>query len=271
MIKRILLNALQSTESAPAYTNRLTLFTTLCKLNFKTKFSETKNQPCFQQFFKYRAYGYSYLTLTYLFEEIFLRQDYAFKSTTESPIIVDCGANIGIAMLYFKYCYPQAHLYCFEPNPNVFKLLNQNRDYNKLENVTLFPIALSNAEGQIPFFMDDNAGTLLSSVDKKRGGNNVIHCQTKKLSDYLRDFDKVDLIKMDVEGSEWMIVDDLRTSGSLDKIEQLIIEYHHKIEGEPSRFAQFLKIFEDHGFEYNLRTNYAATGIFQDILIHFFK
>jgi FkbM family methyltransferase len=271
MIKRILQNALQSTESSPIYSERLTLFKTLCKLNFKTKFRESKKQPCFEQFFKYRAYGYSYLTLTYLFEEIFLRRDYAFKSKTQNPVIVDCGANIGIAMLYFKYCYPQAQLYCFEPNPNVFKLLNQNRDYNKLGDVTLYPVALSNFVGQIPFFMDDNAGTLLSSVDEKRGGSNVINCQAQKLSDYLKHFESVDLIKMDVEGSEWMIVDDLKESGSLIKIQQLIIEYHHKIEGESSRLAQFLKIFEDHGFEYNLRTNYASTGIFQDILIHFFK
>jgi FkbM family methyltransferase len=260
-----------STESSSNFSERRTLFLTLCKLNFKTKFSESKNGICFQQFFKFRAYGYSYLTLTYLFEEVFVSKDYAFKASTERPVIIDCGANIGISMLYLKHNYPQAQMYCFEPNPNVFKLLSQNRDYNKLDNVTLFPVALSNFEGETSFFMDDNAGTLLSSLDQKRGGNNVIHCQTKKLSDYIKDFDKVDLVKMDVEGSEWMILDDLKQSKCLDKIQQLIIEYHHKIEDEPSKFSQFLKIFEEHGFEYNMRTNYTELGAFQDILIHFFK
>jgi FkbM family methyltransferase len=271
MIKRILQNALNATKPTRSHTEQFTVFTTLCKLNFKTKFREIENQACYEQFFKFRAYGFSYLTLTYLFEEIFVQHDYAFKPTSERPLVVDCGANIGIAMLYFKNYYPQARLLCFEPNPHAYALLEKNKTHNNLSDVSLYSIALSNFEGETQFFIHNNADILQSSLDEKRGGSTVINCQVHKLSSYLKEFESVDLIKIDVEGSEWDIIDDLVSSGTLAKVQRLIVEYHHKMDNEPSHLAQFLKIFEDSGFEYNMRTDFAATGIFQDILIHFFR
>jgi FkbM family methyltransferase len=271
MLKRICQNVAQSIEASPQLSDRWAYFSTLSRLNFKTKFLDKPQTLHSDYFFGFQVYSYSFLTLTYLFEEIFLRKDYFFTTQNTQPVIFDCGANIGVATLYFKHLYPQATVLCFEPNPSTFKLLEKNIHSNGLTNIYLHPIALSDFEGQTQFFCNDDAGTLLSSLDKNRGGEQMITCQVERLSHFLEPFKQVDCIKMDVEGGEWRIVNDLVTTGVLHKVQQLIIEYHHKIDGDKSHLSAFLNIFEQHGFEYNLKGEFDKVDSFQDVLIHFYK
>lgn len=51
---------------------------------------------------KYLVSAHDYKTLHYLFKEIFISNEYYFNPRTKEPIILDCGANIGMASLYFK-------------------------------------------------------------------------------------------------------------------------------------------------------------------------
>ena len=46
------------------------------------------------------------LSFLIMFEEIFIREVYRFASTNTSPIVLDCGANIGLSILYFTRLYP---------------------------------------------------------------------------------------------------------------------------------------------------------------------
>ncbi|MEZ4805422.1 MAG: hypothetical protein R2852_08040 [Bacteroidia bacterium] len=56
--------------------------------------------------------------------EIFLKY-YNFESQVENPIIIDCGANIGMSAFYFKKLYPKSSLYCFEADPKIFNFLKE--------------------------------------------------------------------------------------------------------------------------------------------------
>src|SRR5436309_4261583 len=51
------------------------------------------------------------------FYEIFGRQLYRFSPRRERPTILDCGANIGVAILYWKQAFPEAEIVAFEPDP----------------------------------------------------------------------------------------------------------------------------------------------------------
>src|SRR5690349_6188186 len=62
--------------------------------------------------------GYEYESLCFLYNEIFFRGEYAFQATIPAPIIFDCGANLGMATLFFKWLYPQAIVHSFEPDPD---------------------------------------------------------------------------------------------------------------------------------------------------------
>ena len=64
------------------------------------------------------------------YHEIFMRQVYFFRSDSDSPVIVDCGANLGLATLYFRTLYPRSVVEAFEPDPVTFKILEENIAHN---------------------------------------------------------------------------------------------------------------------------------------------
>ena len=233
--------------------------------------SKKQPAPVTESFFGYKVQGFDYDTLAVLFSEIFVADVYHFETTNPQPLIIDCGANLGMSLIYFKKKYPAAHIHAFEANPVVFNLLKTNVEQNHLSHITLHNLALYDEEKEISFFMNDNTKTLVGSVLKERGGANEMKVQARKLSEYLKNIDKVDVIKIDVEGAEINIVDDLFNAGMLAKSDQYLIEYHHNLEQQQAHLSDFLKKFEHNGFGYNLKTDFLTAGSFQDILIHFYK
>jgi hypothetical protein len=61
------------------------------------------------------------------------------------------------------------------------------------------------------------------------------------------------LLKLDVEGAELGILEDLVETGKLSFVDQIIMEYHHHIEPDEDRLGQFLSLLEQNGFGYELR------------------
>lgn len=53
----------------------------------------------------------------FLFNELFADACYSFRAQTDSPLIFDCGSNIGLSILFFKKLYPKARVIGFEPDP----------------------------------------------------------------------------------------------------------------------------------------------------------
>ena len=49
-----------------------------------------------------------------------------FSVDGADPLIIDCGANIGISVLEWKSRWPMARVICFEPDPDAFRLLEMN-------------------------------------------------------------------------------------------------------------------------------------------------
>lgn len=237
--------------------------------HWRGKFNKSDKEIT-QNIFGFKVSAYGYDALQCLFREIFLLKDYECTFDKSDPLIIDCGANIGMAILYFKKLYPECSIIAFEPNPHAFKLLEKNVQQNNLKNVRLFNIGLSSQNGTIEFYMSKNKGTLLGSLIKERGGDYQVEVDTQKLSSFLSE-QPVDLIKMDIEGAEIQVIEELVAASALTRSEHYIIEYHHKIDGQPSGLSRFLNHFETHGFDYNIRANYLAVGGFQDVLLQLYK
>jgi len=207
--------------------------------------------------------------LQYLFTEVFMRREYAFDSPRPDPVIIDCGANIGMATLFFKRQHPASVIHAFEANPHAVALLRENVTRNRLSNVTLYAEALSDKDGALTFYISDDKGTLLGSTSATRGGHIPLQVPARRLSTLLHTLDRVDVVKMDVEGSEWAIVADLIDSGQFSKPLRYLLEYHHQIGGEAPRLSEFLRYFDSMGYRYTLTAQPAdgPTG-FQDVMIH---
>lgn len=206
-----------------------------------------------------------------LFEEIYIGQPYQFDSAKPNPVILDCGANIGVATLFFKKLYPGARILSFEPDPNSYAVLQKNIAENHLTDCAAFNVALSNREGSLDFYYDpSDPGNLCMSLDQARMDKASIKVPAKKLSDYITG--EVDYAKIDVEGAEHDVLSDLIAANKLTQIKQLFIEYHHHIRGGENRLGEFLSLLERHGFGYQLSSpgvaNPPKAGKFQDVLIY---
>ena len=218
-------------------------------------------------------HSFSYRSFLALFEEIYVGQPYAFACAKPNPVIFDCGSNIGISVLFFKKLFPNATIECFEPDPATFAILQQNIASNRLENVRAHAVALSDKNGEITFYNDPNqAGNLCMSIDAARMSKNAITVPTRKLSDLM--MGPVDYCKIDVEGAEHLVIDDLAESGKLKLIDQLFIEYHHHIRADENRLGQMLAILEANGFGYQIAGVHITpqkARQFQDVLIYAYR
>ena len=211
---------------------------------------------------------FDHRTLYLLYREVFARQYYYFKSERAAPIILDCGANVGMASLYFKWLYPESRVLAFEPDPSTFRMLQENIVRNNLD-IKTHNCALWDQDTQVAFFVDpSNPGGLLMSTDNSRANGKRITVPAKRLSEFI-DSD-VDFLKLDVEGAEHRVICDLVRSGKLSAIQQMVIEYHHKLGHQKSNLSIFLSMLEHAGFEYQIHAGLypvASKSTFQDILI----
>jgi len=218
-------------------------------------------------------------SITLLFDEIFICNEYHTPELgTSQPVIIDAGANIGLATLYFKWRFPHSTVYAFEADPHTFTALEKNISNNKLSNAFAFNCALSNEDKDVSLYVEKGeAGSGRTSILEGRNVHgNVLHVPGKRLSSFLEEqkITSVDVIKMDVEGAEWLVVADLVAHNVLPKIKRFIIEYHHRTGAEKSKLADFLNIFEKNGFEYNINARFTPSsgeGSVQDILIYLYR
>jgi hypothetical protein len=94
--------------------------------------------------------------------DILGRQVYRFASKRERPTILDCGANIGLATLYWKQLHPAARIIAFEPDPQIFDALAWNcREWETMD-VSLVNSAVWTTRGELFFWPEGaDSGRLL--------------------------------------------------------------------------------------------------------------
>lgn len=186
-----------------------------------------------------------------LFEEIFISNDYFFQSASDHPLIVDAGSNIGISVLFFKWLYPASTIIAFEADDETFRLLERNIEANNLKGVRAYNVAIGGAEGSIDFYYQaDRPGSHVNTTLKEKGLKSSKKANAALLSKFLEA--QVDLLKLDIEGSETAVLQDLAKSGKLKQIRELIIEYHHHIDPQRDEFSKELLLLEENGFGYQI-------------------
>lgn len=192
--------------------------------------------------------------LEYVFDELFLQAEYLFNPSNPKPIIIDAGANIGLATLFFKLLWPDAAVTAFEPDADAFQCLQKNVTDNQLTQVTPVQAALAKNAGQLKFYVDgSDTGSLTSSTQQQSGGVEVA-VDGVRLSDYINE--PIDLLKMDIEGGEFEVMEDLVASGKLPYVQQLFMEYHHHLAGAHDRLANMLATLEQFEFSYLMRGDF---------------
>lgn len=189
----------------------------------------------------------------YNFREVFLNEEYYFRPNRSDPTIVDCGSNIGLSTLYFKKIFPEAKIHAIEAHPRTFETLVKNVKSNNLSDVLLNNVAVvGNDETETLLFSAEGGDLRSTRIRDLRDGSpikiNEITVPSAKLSSLLPEH--VDLLKMDIEGSEIEVLEEIEDK--LWTVDQILIEYHY-IPGRTTRsIGDFLSFLERAGFECRL-------------------
>ncbi|MEM2613511.1 MAG: FkbM family methyltransferase [Nitrososphaerota archaeon] len=120
--------------------------------------------------------------------------------------VADVGAYRGYyTILSSKIVGPQGHVYSFEPEPNNFQILSKSVILNRLRNVTLFKLALSDKDVFENLYLSEYP-SMHSTVIKR--GIKVISVPCMRLDTLIkqRKIARLDLIKVDVEGAELKVL-----------------------------------------------------------------
>lgn len=181
-------------------------------------------------------------SLLFLNHELFGLEIYKFTSKDKKPIIIDCGANIGLSVIYFKTLYPNAKVIAFEPDKKIFDYLEFNINSFELKDVTLINKGLWKEETTLKFFSEGADGGRIAQNNDK----NIIEIETLKLSDYIKK-QKVDFLKIDIEGAETEVL--IECEEYLDNVEKIFIEYHSFVD-KSQTLSTILAILEKNGFRY---------------------
>lgn len=142
--------------------------------------------------------------------------------------ILDVGAHIGVFSVYAKAINPEASVYALEPEKNNFDLLKKNLDANRISDVKIFNIALAEKTCKRDLFIsDDNINHSLLPEFGENQDLPRVSIQAYSLGDFLsqQKILKVGLLKMDIEGGEYEILENL-SSEDFSKIENIVLEYH---------------------------------------------
>jgi FkbM family methyltransferase len=174
------------------------------------------------------------------YKDEFIRGIYRFEASQSAPLIIDGGSNMGTSILYFKHVYPQARIIGFEPDPAIFRILEENIVRNGLKDVTLVNAALGAQAGTVNFVPDGSAGGHI-------GDGNSIEVRMEHLSDYLDE--PVNFLKLNIEGEELPVLQEAAARGKLHNVQEMVVEYHGWARGE-QRLGDILNLLDRQGFRY---------------------
>ncbi len=229
-------------------------------------------------------------------ENYYLRNGIQIKS---GDVIFDIGANIGLFSLFASEKVPDAHIYAFEPVPQIFEALSANLANNSAD-IKVFNIGLADKEGTlnfnyyprtcgnsspIPFDYERQLQMILEESRKlwyfrivpfglrKRMIKKVLNtlfkpvkvlCPLKTLSQVIAEnaIKRIDFIKLDAENCEELVLKGIE-AGDWDKIRQMTIEVHTNITNGENLVNRLETLLKEKGFSFTLddKTRFSPYGV----------
>jgi FkbM family methyltransferase len=123
------------------------------------------------------------------------------KILSQGAVVVDVGANIGIYTKFLSRCVdPTGLVHSFEPSPDNFKRLSAAiRD---LSNVRLTQAAVGERSGECKLYVSDKLNVDHRAYQADGYSRRAVSTEMVALDDYFKPGERVDLIKMDIQGYE---------------------------------------------------------------------
>lgn len=146
----------------------------------------------------------------------------------ENAVIYSFGVGEDISFDLALIARCGVHVHAFDPTPRVLQWINEQQ---VPEQFTVHPLALSNEDGEATFIAPENPKHISHRIGDQDGTDERnIRVKTARLQSIMGSLghQRIDLLKMDVEGAEYAVIDDLVQGGPLPT--QLLVEFHHRFD-----------------------------------------
>lgn len=176
----------------------------------------------------------------FIINEVFIEQDYNFTTPNKS-VLIDIGANIGTSSLYFSTLDCVDKIYAFEPVLDTFKQAELNFYLNKSKNKVVefnnFGLGKNNRNEIFAFdnSFKGNTGVRgeLSSSYSNNSNTTEVKVKIKEATNVLRKVvsenpNTTIIVKMDCEGAEYEIFENILESGFIKEVDVFMLEWHDK-------------------------------------------
>jgi len=143
----------------------------------------------------------------------------------ENDVLVDVGANNGTYTEFFKYqLNGTGKIYSLELHPKTF--LNLKNKFSNDLNVVCFNVAVSNEDGECTYFSGKDSFThnIIGHDMDYKPNSSLGTIKSIRLDTLLNDETEIDLIKIDVEGAEYLVLEGI--SGIINKTKHILVECH---------------------------------------------
>lgn len=173
-----------------------------------------------------------------VFSQVIINEEYKLtveclqKNKIKPKIIFDCGANIGMTSIYFKHFFPDAQIFAFEIDKNNTEILKRNLSLNNMYDIEVIHKGVLDISTKMTVsgHFRDKQSWSRSLVDKGESPASEV-VETIKISDFMYEnkIENIDLLKLDIEGSEAEIFKSKEeTEKILPKTKVIAVEIHEE-------------------------------------------
>lgn len=211
------------------------------KLKYYKHLSDSKLRT--HKLFGKPLYFHKAAELLHGLREIFIDKIYKQK-LSEDPYIIDCGANIGMSVIYMKELFPKARIIAFEPDETNFDLLTKNIKSFEYSGVTLRKQAVWIENTTLLFSNESSMGSKIETANS----SNTKEVEAIRLKDLITE--NIDFLKIDIEGAENAVLNDI--SDRLHFVKNMFLEYHGTFE-QNNELSKMINIVSNAGFNFYIK------------------
>lgn len=185
-----------------------------------------------------------------IFAEVFAFQEYLWEPKTKNPRIFDFGSDVGgFTVMYWKSVAPQSKVTLVEANPSTATVVAENFKRKGLGDVEVINAAVSGRDGHVDLHLSGYNPSNFAGDRKKPDGLSyrTLSVPTVRASNLIGD-ERVDLLKMDIEGFEGEVLRDLAETGKLRQVDQIMMEFHNDPSNPGNSLDEVLEIFANGDF-----------------------
>lgn len=186
--------------------------------------------------------------------EVLGRESYAVPGVEDARTVIDLGSHIGLSLLYFRTRFPAARIIGVEADPRNWRLLTSN--VAELSAVETRRAAATGVDAwrELNLAAERHRSSVTSEVPAERRVR-VPGITLDSLVHELR-ADRVDLLKIDIEGAEW---DVLTNATSLERVDAVVGEIHPPLLGPGVTEADVLALLADFELDVKPYPEYGTT------------